>query len=117
VVVAGAQVAPAHAVTPYVYRTADVPPLAESESLIELALEPIAAPLFVHAHEVGVNPEQFAVSETEPPVLGSELGLGLILQLGELVPLLTTQVTCEPDTDTLLQPLKLIVTSARDGDE
>jgi hypothetical protein len=32
-------------------------------------LEPTAALFFVHDHDVGVKPEQFAESETAPPAL------------------------------------------------
>jgi hypothetical protein len=41
-----------------------------------------------------------------------------MLQLGDpVLPVLTTQVTCVPDTDTLLQPARLNVTSARAREE
>jgi len=51
-------------------------------SLTEEVLEPNAAPFLVHAHELGVKFEQFADSETVPPLLFDGLWPMLMLQLG-----------------------------------
>jgi hypothetical protein len=87
--------------------------LAGNVSLIEEALEPNAAPFLVHAHDDGVKFEQFAESETLPPAAVDGLWPMLMLQDGEPVLVVpVTQVTCVPETDTLVQPLMLKVTSA-----
>jgi len=80
-------------------------------------LEPIPAPFRAHAHDEGVKFEQFADNETAPPALLEGLWLMPMEQLGEpvVVPPIT-QVICVPDTDTLVQPLRLKVTSARARD-
>jgi hypothetical protein len=94
-----------------------VPVFAGNVSLTEEALEPNAAPFLVHAHDDAVKFEQFAESETPPPTLVEGLWPILMLQAGFpvlVVPVM--QVTCVPETDTLLQPLMLNVTSARARD-
>jgi hypothetical protein len=78
-------------------------------------LEPTDEPFRVHAHDDGVKLEQFAVSDTAPPELVEGLWPIPMEHVGvpPPPPLLMTQVTSVPETETLEQPLKLKVTSAR----